>query len=223
MKIAHPELIHTLEWDALHPAGLVIEHPTTFLQFVSDLTVQEEGGEGLFVISEKEQILSVAKSVLLVRDLWALDINQKKLLNGVLGQLKQIAQEEHYPAVQEISSKMSQLIFSLMQESMLPLVWDEQIDAAAIFRVMGVRMDSPSEPFERLVDYVHLAQEFLRSKLVILVGIRSYLNRDEMELLCRDFASREMPVLFLDGVGYPMVKGERRLIVDPQRCELMFS
>ena len=223
MKMAHPSFVSVLEWDALHPASLVIEHPQTYLQVVSDLTAQENGGEGELVFSEKGQILSLQKSALLIRDLWSVDVNQKKLLNGVLGSLKRIAREEYEAQVQELLLKMSGLLSNLMQDSMLPLLWEEQPDITAVFKAMDVKLESAHEPFDRLLDYVSLAHEYLHIKLVILVGVRAYLTSDEFSALCRDFAAQALPVLFVDGTDFPMVQGEKRLLIDADRCELLLG
>ena len=84
-------------------------------------------------------------------------------------------------------------------------------------------MESSQEPFERLLDYVGLAQVYLHIKLVVLVGIRDFLTEAEFEELCRDFAGRELPVLFVDGSEFPMAKEERRLLIDSDQCELLLG
>lgn len=221
MKMAHPELMSVLEWDALHPGSLIIEHPQTYLRFVCDLTEQENGGDGEIVFSEKGQILSVQKSVLLIRDLWSVDVNQKKLLNGVYGELKRIAWEEYEAEVQTLLRGISSLIGNLSYDSMLPLTWEEQPDITVLFKAMDLKLDTAAAVFERLLDYVWLAQAYLHIKLVVLVGIRVFLAETEFEALCRDFAGREIPVLFVDGVDFPMVQGEKRLLIDLDRCELL--
>lgn len=222
MKMAHPDWVSVLEWDVLHPGSLVIEHPQTYLRVVSDLTMQEDG-EGEVVFSEKGEILSLKKSALLIRDLWAVDVNQKKLLNGVFGELKKIAREDYEAEVQTIFMEISALLNGLMQDSMLPLLWDEQPDITALFKAMDVKTESVISPFDRLVDYVNLAQAYLHTKLVILVGVRGFLTMSEFEALCGDFANRGMNVLFIDGTAYPMTANERRLLIDFDRCEMLLG
>lgn len=223
MKLAHPEWTSVLEWDELHPGSLVIEHPQTYLQFVTDLTMQENGEVGEAVFSQHGQILSPQKSVLLIRDLWSVDVNQKKLLNGVLGALKRIAREEYEADVQNLFLEISSLLANLAQDSMLPMVWEEQPDVMMLFKTMDVKVESGDDPFERLVDYIYLAQEYLYTKLVVLVGVRAYLTEEEFESLCRDFMSRALCVLFIDGTAYPMLANEKRLLIDSDRCELLFG
>lgn len=222
MKLAYPEWTTVLEWDALHPGSLVIEHPQSYLRIVSDLTAQEEG-EGELVFSEKGQILSLKKSALLIRDLWSVDVNQKKLLNGVLGELKKLAREEYEADVQKLLFDMSALLTSLSQDTMLPLIWEEQPDIISLLKAMDVRLESSDSPFDRLLDYVNLAQLYLHTRLVILVGVRAFLTGEEFEALCRDFSSRELQVLFVDGSSYPMLANEKRLLIDSDLCELLFG
>ncbi len=223
MKFAYPDFVNTLSWDALHPASLVLEYPQNYLQIVADLTAQVDGGEGNVIFSENGELISPAKSALLVRDLWSVDVNQKKLLNGVLHSLKQISQEEYYEETQELLQNMMHLVEQLAQDAMLPLVWEDTPDVSVIFKALGVHLDTAEDPFDRLIDYVRLAQEFLQSKLLILAGVRGYFTQDEVTALCRDLAAAEMPVLFIDSVCYPMIAGEVRLVLDTDYCELLLT
>lgn len=125
--------------------------------------------------------------------------------------------------MQIIFMEISSLLKDLMQDSMLPLLWEEQPDITTLFKLMDVRMETAGTPFERLLDYVNLAQAYLHTKLVILVGVRGFLTMDEFEALCRDFMSRALCVLFIDGTAYPMLANEKRLLIDSDRCELLFG
>lgn len=221
MKLANADWTNTLSWDALHPGSLVLEHPNLFLQVVSDLTEQMDGEEGKLIFSTGLDQISLAKDALLIRDLWSVDVNQKKLLNGVLAKLKSLAREEYEVEIQHILSKLNQLMEGILQTSMLPLVWDDTPDVQTIFKVMGLQLENVEDPVERLVDYVRLAQEFLHTKLVVLVGARGFLTYDCASALCEDFRSAELPVLFVDGTVYPLLPGEKRLLIDSDYCELL--
>lgn len=125
--------------------------------------------------------------------------------------------------MQTIFMEISALLNGLMQDSMLPLLWDEQPDITTLFKLMDVRMETAGTPFERLLDYVNLAQAYLHTKLVILVGVRGFLTMGEFEALCGDFANRGMNVLFIDGTAYPMTANEKRLLIDFDRCEMLLG
>lgn len=133
-----------------------------------------------------------------------------------------IGQDEYYPQVLDILGRCEVLLNQLTRDSMLPLEWDTPADIAPLLKAFGVRMDSAEDPIDRLLDYIHLANEFLHIHLLILVGVRNYLADEECDMICREFASAEMAVLFVDHNCKPLIKHEKRLVIDKDRCELLF-
>lgn len=222
MKLAHPEWNHTLEWDELHPGSLVLEHPLIYRSVTEDLTGQEAGEEGLVVISEENQICSLHQNGFLVRDLWSVDMNAKKLLNGVYRSLNRMVQEEHYNQLIEMQEQMTALMEALSAESTLPLEWKMPDDSLPIFKALGVMLEEDQDPFGRLVDTVRLSKEYLKTRFLVLIGIRSFLTEEETQAFCRDLAAMSVPVLFVDPIEQKRLEGEHRLVIDADRCELSF-
>lgn len=134
----------------------------------------------------------------------------------------QIGQEEYYPQVFDILGRCDVMLNQLSQDSMLPLEWDTPADIAPLLKAFGVRLDSAEEPVDRLLDYVHLAQEFLHIHFLVVVGVRNYLADEECDAVCHELASADMAVLFVDHDSRPLMKHEKRLIIDADHCELLF-
>ena len=222
MKLASPHWINTLEWDECHPAELILENPDDYMAVINDLSLQNEGQDGQLVFSENNDILSIEKHGLLIRDIWGININQRKLLNAVIRKLNIISQEEHYSEALELVNNMEKFLSSIEQESMLPLVWDNPEDITPILKAMGVQIENAAEPIDRLIDYARLSQEFLNTKLIILVGVREVLSDINFTALCRDFISSGLNLLLIEPVAKPILKIEKRLVIDSDHCELLF-
>ena len=222
MKLACPQWTSVLEWDVCHPGGLILENPQDYREFIGDLSRQAEGEEGQLAFSIEGNICSFPKEGLLIRDLWSVDINQKKLLSGVCRQLVRLGQEEYYPQAAELLQRCEELLDKVAQDAMLPLTWESLADLSPILKAVGLQLESPEDPIDRLLDYVHLCQEFLHIRFVVLVGVRTMLTEQECNALCRDFAAAQLPVLFVDALEKTMAAGERRLVLDTDRCELVF-
>lgn len=222
MKLAYPDWNHTLEWDELHPGSLVLEHPLIYRAVTEDLTGQEAGEEGLVVISEENQLCSLHQTGLLVRDLWSVEMNTKKLLNSVYRYLNRIVQEEHYDRLVEMQMQMTTLMEELSAETMLPLEWKMPDDCLPILKALGVFLEEDQDPFGRLVDMVRLSKEYLNIRFLVLVGIRSFLTEEETRAFCKDLAAMSVPVLFIDPMEQKRMEGEHRLVIDTDQCELSF-
>lgn len=222
MKLAHPDWNHTLEWDSLHPGSLVLEHPLLYRAVTEDLVRQERGEEGVVVLSEGSHLCTLHHEGILVRDLWSVDVNAKKLLHGVYRCLNQLLQEEHYDQLLEMQSQMTALLEKVSEETMLPLEWELPEDAMPMLKAYGVSLEEEEDLLGRLVDMVRLSKEYLKSRFLILIGVRSFWTEAETEAFCRDLAAMAVPVLFLDPVEQKRMEGERRLVIDADQCELSF-
>lgn len=190
---------------------------------MEELSAQDAGEDGNLVFSHNGEILSLAKEGLLIRDLWTTDLNQKKLLAGVQKQLVKIGQEEYDSEFHSIVQALNTLIEKLSLDSMLPLQWDVPENLMPFFKAVSMRMETPEDPFERLIDLVRLSKEFSSTQFLVLVGTRGFLSQMECVSLCRDLSAAGMPVLFLDPFCRYRLPQEKQLIVDADHCELLFS
>lgn len=222
MKLAHPQWVNTLEWDSMHPASLILENPDLYRSVVQDLSMQAEGSEGELVFSENSIPCSIAKEGILVRDIWSIDLNQKKLLSGVYRRLTHLAQEEYYTQLCQVIHQGTLLVEELERDSMLSLSWEPPADMGALLKAYGVRLDCSEDPFERLLEYAQLAKEFLGIHFLVLVGVRSFLTDEACTALCRELACYELSVLWVEPACRELLNHEVRLIIDKDLCELRF-
>ena len=222
MMLAHPDWDHILQWDSCHPASLILENPKDYMAIVADLSEQIGGGEGQAVFSENDQILSMEKDVLLVRDMWADDANHhKKLINGMYRKLVQLAQDDYEVEMHSVLRQVNDFLAKTVQDSHLPLNWEEPLDIAPLLKAFGVTIEHSDNVLERLLDIARLSQEFLKIRLLIVVGIRQFLTPQELREFCRDYSTAGLPLLLIDTICGSMIPNERRLIIDMDRCELL--
>ena len=223
MKLANPQWVNTIQWDACHPAELCLENPDEYRLIVEDITLQSAGENGDLVFSDDNHILSLVKDSISIRDLWSVDLNQKKILTGVYKQLSMLSYEEYYGETMELLGMMGNLLERLRQDSMQSLEWDVPVELNPILKAFGVRLESSENLFERLVDYIRLCHEFLHIRLAILVGVRSFLPDADCNHLCRDIAATGVSVLFVEPYCRSILENGVRLTIDQDHCELLQS
>ena len=87
MKLVHVSLNQQIDFEKHQFYSLVIENPREFFKLTSDLYTQSTGGEGIFVLSDRNEILPIEKHALFLHDYYGLTCNTKKnesLLNSTL-------------------------------------------------------------------------------------------------------------------------------------------
>ena len=81
MKLVHINLNEGILVDAINCTEWVIESPEYFSEYVMELAGQVEGKEGRFVLSDNEKEVDISKNVELIFNIFALDINERKLIS----------------------------------------------------------------------------------------------------------------------------------------------
>lgn len=222
MMLAYPGWDHSLQWDSSHPASLILENPKDYMAVVADISEQADGEEGEVVFSENDQILSLEKDALLVRDMWSYNTNHhKKLINGMYRRLVQIAQDDYEMEMHSVLREVSDFLAKIVQDSDLPLSWEEPVDITPLLKAFGATIVHSDNVLERLLDTARLSQEFLKTKLLIVVGIRQFLTPQELREFCRDYSAAGLPLLLIDTTCRSMIPNEHRLIIDVDHCELL--
>ena len=96
-----------------------------------------------------------------------------------------------------------------------------KVDADSILKGVGVTFaDDYTSLGEKLIDYFELVTEYDKVKLYLLINLRSYISDDEAENFIETVISRGYQVLMIESGEHPLLKCEKRYIVDANLCEI---
>ena len=221
MKLVHPDLEGQILLDVQRPCEWIIESQDVFLKFVQELCSQVDGAEGGFVLSDEEEISLAKYAELLVNPLNA-NINDKRVLNKLYGELSKLADgEELYLETQGILAGLQNYFLKLEYASEYFLETDSDIDIMALFKAAGLRIQSCADNFlENLCQYIEVMASLMRKKVIILVNVRSYMNDDQLKQLIETVQYKEIALLFIENMERELPKGVRRYIIDRDQCEI---
>ena len=200
----------------------VIESPTMFAEYVQELCVQQAGGEGRFVLSENDKEVNIEKFVEIVINPFSVDINDKHILSRLYKELfKKAFGENMYLYTQKIISALNQYFAELEQQETYFLTVDKEIDMTAIFKVMGVKVESYADNYiQNISQYMKLIAELLSKRVVIFVNLGSYMEVDQIEEVIKEAAYNELAVLFIESSQKSFPKGVTQYIIDNDICEI---
>lgn len=222
MKLVHKDLERQLVLEDMRSDEWIIESPTLFSKYVQELYIQSQGGEGAFVLSEGEEILSIEKYVEVIINPFSVNVNDKRLLNRLYTELREIAFGENmYLRTQELLASLQGYFSDVEQQGTYFLTTDTEIDITAVFKAMGVRVECYADNFLQTLDgYIKLMAELLRKKLIVLVNIGSYIQVEEMEQLAKTAMHNEVYLLFVESQQRNFSTEFRRYIIDRDSCEI---
>lgn len=222
MKLVHPNLQCQISFDEEGVCEWIIESPKLFAEYIQELQMQISGNEGHFVLSQEDKELDIAKYAEIILNPLSVDINDRKILNKIYGELANLAyQEDMFLSTQNALSALQMYFAELEQNSNFMLETDDEADIQAIFKALGVKVANYSENYwETLNQYVLLMAGLFKKKLLVLVNIRSYIDNQQLEQLVKNARYNEINLLLIENMQRDFAKGMVRYIIDCDGCEI---
>lgn len=195
---------------------------TVKLSDVMELAGQVEGKEGRFVLSDNEKEVDISKNVELIFNIFALDINERKLISKLYMELEKLtADERFYVKTQEMKQYLQEYLLQLEQETDYILDLADEIDFASLFKAFGIKYEVLEENFlERLVRYMRIVERLLKKKLFVFVNLRSYLSNQQIDELIKEATYQEIQLLLIETCARDCIEGVTRYIIDKDGCEI---
>lgn len=220
MKLVHPMWNNPIEFEENIIPILVVENHILFRQYVEMLLMQSLKDEGLFVLSEADQILNISKTLDVICDPFHIDINDRKIITKLYTALSEnMLNENLYLQTAEIKIQLLQYIQSVLDEVEEELVYEQNIEPSGILKLLNVHFQEEMDFCERIITYLDITRTYLGKKCFVFVNIRSYLSDEEIKMLYRQIQYNKHHVLFIETYCPDEIKdNEKILIIDDDMC-----
>ena len=221
MKLAYPEWHDIMEWKGNSFCSLVLEHPRLLLDFLMDLKMQIEKLDGQAVLSENDVPIEISQHMELITDFVFFDLNKKSLITKIITALDKMAKGEFfYERTLAFLSSVENYVDDLCMEFDADVAC-EIPTVTGILKSVGLHIETESTSLaEKIYTYMKLVREYDRDKLFVFLNLRSFLKLDELEQFMKTVVDHDFRVLLVDNCAYPLLKNERRLLIDKDLCEI---
>lgn len=208
MKLVCADWERQILLDSQRITEWIVESPVLFSQIVQQLQQQINGGSGKFVLSDSEKELNISKCAEMIVNPFAIDFNDKKIQKKLYAELLEISKrEELYLTTQGIFNSLNNYFLQLESISGYELETDMEVDMLALFKAMGIQVQSyAADFFETLVQYIKVMADLMQKKLIIFVNIRSYLNDFQIEQVSEIAVYNEIAILFVENIRKRSIK-----------------
>lgn len=177
----------------------VIESPALMRYYLGGLIRQVDSQDGPYVLSENGKELEINKYVDIVLNPFEIDLNDRKCINKVYAELKELAfDERYYLQTQQLFSVMERYLMELERDMSVDL-HHEGLDMTYFFRALGIKIeDGGNDLISCLGQYLYVTSELLNKKVVIFVNLSSYLEKEEMIALLKQAFYMKIFLVFLE-------------------------
>lgn len=222
MKLVHVDLERQIVFGNNQVCEWIIESPKLFAKYIKELYNQSQGQTGCFVLTEDDKQLDIEKSVEIIVNPFSVNINDRKILNKLFAELTRLAYEEDlYLITQEMTSKLQDYVLRLEYLCPYILEIDSELDMTAVLKALGVKIENYTDDyFENLNLYIKIIAELLKKKMLALVNIRSYLEKEQIEQLIKTAEYNEIKLLLIENHQRDFSGELIRYILDKDGCEI---
>lgn len=199
----------------------VIESPTLLRKHMGELYAQIHGQDGKFVLSDQGREVEIDKEADMILNPFEVDINNKKFLNKVYSELKELAyQVDHYLQTQSLISSVTAYFMELEQNASISLKCGE-FDLSQLLKALEIRIDDcEDEILGKLGQYLHVISKLMKKKLVIFFNLSMYLEIEEIERLLNEAFYLNMCVLLIETQDIALAIPKKCYIIDSDSCEI---
>lgn len=222
MKLAHYFFREPFEWNGQNIHTLVIENPVLYRNFVSGMIEQQGGMDGMFVLSNNDEIIDFHKNVELITDVFSVDpCENKRIINAMQKELVDIADHEFPHELMELYEKIHSLISEAVFSCGMDATFDEINDISPIIKLYNVRPDIEDHSLlGKLLIHMELCEKYLKKKLFIILNLHSCCSQEELNYFFKDAVYRKNNILLLETHLEEVSTYEKVLIVDKDMCEI---
>ncbi len=226
MKLINEDLNNEIIFEENKVNLLVVENKKKFLEFIQEIIKQINGNEGKFFLFDKNTELKIHNKVEIIKDIFDLDINNKKILNKIYHELEELSiDSEFLLETKNMESNLLKYIYCLIEKYDYPLEIVEGLDLKEIFKLLSVKLSLCfSNKVEEILEYIDLVSRILKKEIFVLVNLHIFLEKDDIVALCRECFYKKIKLLFVENQKPDIINNEERLfIIDNDLCEINLS
>ncbi len=223
MKLVHSELEKQIIFSENKINVLTVEHKKLFIQLIEEFLRQINGDEGSFILSENNKELEISKFCEMIIEPFNLDFNNKKIVNTIYSQLKNLTIDEfHYLETLNIKRDILKYIDTIIFDYDIPLEVDNDFDITALFKALNIKVENEnSSLLEKLINYISLLTDLTNIRLFILINIKQFFSYEELKSFYSFVNYTKVSVLLLETVFIePKHESEQHYIIDADLCEI---
>lgn len=219
MKLVHAEYGIEIELKENQISVLVVESPEKLSELIQELYLSKQGGEGKFLLSEADKLLNMGKFLELVVNPFAIDVNEKRIVQKLYQEIESQVQEQLVLETAEIHSRLISYLEEIAGKVTYPVIFDLEQNVLGLMKTYNVRLETESITLlEKLVEYFELLHQLCRIEVIVCVNLKSYLSEAELRQLYEAMFYEKISLILLENTQREKVEGERICIMDRDGC-----
>ena len=226
MKLIHEDLSNEIIFEENKVNLLIVENKEKFVEFIQEIIKQIDGEYGKFSLFEENNELKINDKIDIIKDIFDLNLNNKKVLNKVYHELEKLSVDaEFLLETKNMENSLLKYIYYLVENYDYPLEIIEEIDLKEIFKLFSVKLSLCfSNKIEEILEYIDLVSKIFKKEIFILINFHIFLENKDIVVLYRECFYKKIKLLFVENQKPDIINNEEKLfIIDNDLCEINLS
>ena len=212
--VLEDNLIHTI----------VFENKKYYRENILELIRQHKGYEGSFILSTNNKEVSFDKNSYFISDLFNIDINNKKIITKVYGELLKIVTDD-IVEYNKITSYIREYFETLVFNNNLDLEYNDEIEANSLLKLADFKIQfEESNYLEKLIKFLKVLVELCSIKVIFIAGLYRVFSVEEVEKIYKEVCLNKINIINIES-EYQNIKksdcyNEIVYIFDQDNCEI---
>ena len=212
--VLEDNLIHTI----------VFEKKKYYRENILELIRQHKGYEGSFILSNNNKEVSFDKNSYFISDLFNIDINNKKIISKVYGELLKNVVED-IVEYNKITSHIREYFEILVFNNNLDLEYNDEIEANSLLKLGDFKIQfEESNYLEKLIKFLKVLVELCNIKVIFIVGLHRVFSVKEIEKIYKEVCLNKINIINIESEQQKIKKSdcynELVYIFDKDNCEI---
>lgn len=212
--VLEDNLIHTI----------ILENKKYYRENILELIRQHKGYEGNFILSNNNKEVSFDKNSYFISDLFNIDINNKKIISKVYGELLKIVVDD-IAEYNKITSYIREYFETLVFNNNLDLEYNDEVEANSLLKLGDFKIQfEESNYLEKLIKFLKVLVELCNIKVIFIVGLYRVFSVEEVEKIYKEVCLNKINIINIES-EYQNIKksdcyNEKVYIFDQDNCEI---
>lgn len=212
--VLEDNLIHTI----------VFENKKYYRENILELIRQHKGYEGGFILSNYNKEVSFDKNSYFISDLFNIDINNKKIISKVYGELLKNVVDD-IAEYNKITSYIREYFETLVFNNNLDLEYNDEIEANLLLKLGDFKIQfEESNYLEKLIKFLKVLVELCNIKVIFIVGLYRVFSVKEVEKIYKEVCLNKINIINIESEYQNIKKSdyykEILYIFDQDNCEI---
>lgn len=212
--VLEDNLIHTI----------VFENKKYYRESILELVRQHKGYEGNFILSNNNKEVSFDKNSYFISDLFNIDINNKKIITKVYGELLRNALD-NIAEYNKIISYIREYFETLVFNNNLDLEYNNEIEANSLLKLGDFKIQIvESNYLEKLIKFLKVLVELCNIKVIFIVGLYRVFSVEEVGKIYKEVCLNKINIINIESEYQNIKKSdyykEILYIFDQDNCEI---